>query len=99
MPKRGYIRARTSPVEQDVTDPGSTAAAMEVLATPRTPSELLAQFSDSIALLSVAHASLASKEIAGTGEEEVALRHVLARLRAVYSGYDLTMARTAGGVR
>lgn len=54
--------------------------------------ELLGHFSDSIALLSVTHVSLASKELAGTGDEEVALRHVLKGLKSVYNGFDVSLS-------
>jgi hypothetical protein len=51
-------------------------------------SDPLAGFSDALSLLAVAHGSLAAKELAGTGDEEVALRHALEALRTVYSDLD-----------
>ena len=55
---------------------------------PSPTDDALARFSDALSLLAVAHGSLAAKEIAGTGDEEVALRHALEALRAVYIDLD-----------
>ena len=50
--------------------------------------DVLGRFSDALSLLSVAQCSLASKELRGTGDEEVALRHALGALREVYTDLD-----------
>ncbi len=55
---------------------------------------LLGELSDAIALVTVVHRSLAAHETAGTGDEEVALRHALRLLRATYSGLDRTTLRS-----
>lgn len=51
-------------------------------------SDLLARFSDALSLLAVAHGSLSAKEIAGTGDEEVALRHAFDTLKSIYDELD-----------
>jgi hypothetical protein len=49
---------------------------------------LLGEFSDALSLLAVAHGSLASKELRGTGDEEVAIRHALGALKGIYRDLD-----------
>lgn len=48
----------------------------------------LGDLSDAISLVTVVYRSLATRETAGIGDEEVALRHALKLLRAAYSGLD-----------
>jgi hypothetical protein len=55
--------------------------------------ELLGDLSDAISVITVVHRSLEAKEIAEVGDEEVALRHGLALLRAAYSALDMTSLR------
>ena len=55
--------------------------------------ELLGDLSDAISLITVVHRSLEAKEIAEVGDEEVALRHGLALLRAAYSALDMASLR------
>lgn len=55
--------------------------------------ELLGDLSDAISVITVVHRSLEAKEIAEAGDEEVALRHGLALLRAAYSALDMASLR------
>ncbi len=55
--------------------------------------ELLGDLSDAISVITVVHRSLEAKEIAEVGDEEVALRHGLALLRAAYSALDMASLR------
>lgn len=55
--------------------------------------ELLGDLSDAISVITVVHRSLEAKEIAEVGDEEVALRHGLALLRAAYSALDKASLR------
>lgn len=55
--------------------------------------ELLGNLSDAISVITVVHHSLEAKEIAEAGDEEVALRHGLALLRAAYSALDMASLR------
>ncbi len=55
--------------------------------------ELLGDLSDAISIITVVHHSLEAKEIAKAGDEEVALRHGLALLRAAYSALDVASLR------
>lgn len=55
--------------------------------------ELLGDLSDAISVITVVHRSLEAKEIAEVGDEEVALRHGLALLRAAYSALDIASLR------
>lgn len=55
--------------------------------------ELLGDLSDAISVVTVVHRSLEAKEIAEAGDEEVALRHGLALLRAAYSALDMASLR------
>ena len=55
--------------------------------------ELLGDLSDAISVITVVHHSLEAKEIAEGGDEEVALRHGLALLRAAYSALDMASLR------
>ena len=54
---------------------------------------LLGDLSDAISVVTVVHRSLEAKEIAEVGDEEVALRHGLALLRAAYSALDMASLR------
>jgi hypothetical protein len=53
-----------------------------------SPTELLGRFSDALSLLAVAHGSLSAKELRGTGDEEVAIRHAIEALKGIYSELD-----------
>jgi hypothetical protein len=55
--------------------------------------ELLGGLSDAISVITIVHRSLEAKEIAEVGDEEVALRHGLALLRAAYSALDMASLR------
>ena len=55
--------------------------------------DLLGALSDAISVVTVIHRSLEAKEIAEAGDEEVALRHGLALLRAAYSALDMASLR------
>lgn len=55
--------------------------------------QLLGDLSDAISVITVVHHSLEAKEIAEVGDEEVALRHGLALLRAAYSALDMASLR------
>ena len=55
--------------------------------------ELLGELSDAISVVTVVHHSLEAKEIAEVGDEEVALRHGLALLRAAYGALDMASLR------
>ena len=55
--------------------------------------DLLGALSDAISVITVVHRSLEAKEIAEVGDEEVALRHGLALLRAAYSALDMASLR------
>ncbi len=64
--------------------------------------DFLGRFSDALAVIAVAECSLASKELRGTADEVVTLRHGLSLLRAAYSGLDLASGqrrRTSRGPR
>lgn len=50
---------------------------------------LLGELSDAISLVTVVHRSLASRDAAGVGDDEVALRYALNLLRAAHTGLDL----------
>lgn len=50
---------------------------------------LLGDLSDAIAVVTVAHSSLEAKEIAETGDEEVALRYAISLLRSAYTALDV----------
>ena len=50
--------------------------------------EILGRFSDALSLLNVAQNSLSAKEIAGTGDELVAIRHASHVLKCVYGDLD-----------
>lgn len=58
---------------------------------------LLGDLSDAISVVTVVHQSLAAKEKASVGDEEVALRHALGLLRAAYSARDQASCRMADG--
>jgi hypothetical protein len=53
-----------------------------------SPSDPLSRFSDALSLLAVAHSSLSAKELGGTGDEEVAIRHALDALKGIYCDLD-----------
>ncbi len=55
--------------------------------------DLLGALSDAISVVTVVHRSLEAKEIAEVGDEEVALRHGLALLRAAYGALDMASLR------
>lgn len=61
--------------------------------TPSLP-DALARFSDALSLLAVAHTSLTSKELAGTGDEGVAIHHALDTLKRVYAELDRSPSPT-----
>jgi hypothetical protein len=50
--------------------------------------ETLGRFSDALSLLNVAQNSLSAKEIAGTGDELVTIRHASHVLKRVYDDLD-----------
>lgn len=50
--------------------------------------DVLGRFSDALSLLSVAQNSLSAREIPGTGDEVVALRHATDALKCVYDELD-----------
>lgn len=56
-------------------------------AAPAT-ADVLGRFSDALSLLSVAQNSLSAKEISGSGDVVVALRHAADALQCVYDELD-----------
>lgn len=50
--------------------------------------DVLGRFSDALSLLNVAQSSLSAKEIPGTGDEVVAIRHAADALKVVYDELD-----------
>lgn len=50
--------------------------------------DVLGRFSDALSLLNVAQNSLSTKEIPGTGDEVVAIRHAADALKVVYDNLD-----------
>jgi hypothetical protein len=75
-------------------DPQTVQGALEST-TPDPVSALclLGELSDAISVVAVVQRSLASQEIVGVGDEEVALRHALVMLRAAYTGLDTACGR------
>lgn len=55
---------------------------------------LLGDLSDAIAVVTVAHRSLESKEIGEVGDEEVALRCAISLLRRAYTALDLASSHS-----
>jgi hypothetical protein len=87
MPGSNRGRRRTSSRGRGATS--SSPASAKSLDTP-SATDTLARFSDAVSLLAVAHNSLSAKEISGTGDEEVAIRHALDALKSVYTDLDGT---------
>jgi len=50
--------------------------------------DVLGRFSDALSLLNVAQNSLSAREISGTGDEVVAIRHASDALKDVYNELD-----------
>lgn len=55
--------------------------------------DILGRFSDALSMLSVVSRSLAARDFAGTGDEEIALRRAIDELKAVYNELDAAAAR------
>lgn len=53
---------------------------------------ILGRFSDALSMIAVIRRSLAARESAGIGDEEVALRHAIEELQAVYNELDAAAA-------
>jgi hypothetical protein len=49
---------------------------------------ILGRFSDALSMIAVVYRSLSAQESAGAGDEEVALRHAIDELKAVYNELD-----------
>ena len=49
---------------------------------------ILGRFSDALSMMAVVQRSLSARESAGIGDEEVALRHAVEELKAVYNELD-----------
>ncbi len=49
---------------------------------------ILGRFSDALSMIAVVYRSLSARESAGVGDEEVALRHAIDELKAVYNELD-----------
>jgi hypothetical protein len=77
----------------DPRPPAGTAEGSPAAADRPDFLELLGDLSDAISVITVVHRSLEAKEIAEVGDEEVALRHGLALLRAAYSALDMASLR------
>lgn len=58
---------------------------------------ILGRFSDALSMIAVVHRSLAAQESAGAGDEEVALRHAIDELKAVYNELDAAAALIRSG--
>jgi hypothetical protein len=56
--------------------------------SPQTAADILGRFSDALSLLKVAQNSLSAKEIPGTGDELVAIRHASQVFEDVYTDLD-----------
>ncbi len=50
--------------------------------------DILGRFSDALSMIAVVCRSLSARESAGIGDEEVALRHAIDELKAVYNELD-----------
>ncbi len=49
---------------------------------------ILGRFSDALSMIAVVYRSLSAQESSGAGDEEVALRHAIDELKAVYNELD-----------
>lgn len=65
-----------------------SARAARITSGDRCLADILGRFSDAL-LLIVTHRFLSSKELHGTGDEEVAIRYAIDALRNVYNDLDL----------